>query len=607
MISSHLSGMWTTLAPALGNHLWQSTLFAVTVGLLTLVLWKYHARVRYCLWLAASVKFLIPFSLLVGIGSYLPRLHRAEGTNPGFYVAIEEVSQPFTQPTMPMIPRGIASIGPIHLLPAVLAAVWLSGFLVVIFQWYFRWRRISEAIRKAVPLQEGRAVQALHRLERMGGMRKRTEMLLSRTSLEPGIFGVTRPVLVWPEGISERLEDAHLEAILAHELCHVRRRDNLAAALHMVVEAIFWFHPLVWWLGARLMEERERACDEEVLESGSDRQVYAESILKICEFCVGSPLACVPGVTGADLKKRMAYIMTKYLSRKLDFGRKLLLSASGLVAVAAPIVFGLLKPAQSRAESQAQDTLPAVPAFESAWIKPNNGEPMAGFTIVGKPFKAIMWKGDRLMATNFTLHGLIQVAYAIPDDQILGGPDWLNSEGFDVDAKIGKSIIDEMQKRGRVYGVSGRTLMLQALLSDRFRLSFHRETKDLRVYALAIAPHGPKVQPATSGDTYPNGIKNPDGSPMGANILSAEEGKLVGQGIPIARLVKELSLYYLHRTVLDKSGLTDKYDLTLQWTPEESQAAILAAVQEQLGLKLESKNAPIEVLVVDHAENPSAN
>ena len=199
------------------------------------------------------------------------------------------------------------------------------------------------------------------------------------------------------------------------------------------------------------------------------------------------------------------------------------------------------------------------------------------------------------------------MAYAIPDDQILGGPDWLNSEGFDVDAKIGKSIIDEMQKRGRVYGVSGRTLMLQALLSDRFRLSFHRETKDLRVYALAIAPHGPKVQPATSGDTYPNGIKNPDGSPMGANILSAEEGKLVGQGIPIARLVKELSLYYLHRTVLDKSGLTDKYDLTLQWTPEESQAAILAAVQEQLGLKLESKNAPIEVLVVDHAENPSAN
>src|SRR5438552_9545874 len=248
-----------------------------------------------------------------------------------------------------------------------------------------------------MPLREGREVEALLLIECITGMQQRIELLSSRASLEPGIFGIAQPVLVWPEGISERLDDAHLEAILAHELWHVRRRDNLAAALHMVVEAIFWFHPLVWWLGARLMEERERACDEEVLESGSDRQVYAESSLKSCEFCVGYPLACVPGVTGADLKKRMAYIMTKNLSRKLDFGRKLLLSASGLVAVAAPIVFGLLKPAQSRAESQAQDTLPAVPAFESAWIKPNNGEPMAGFRIVGKPFKAIMWKGDRLM------------------------------------------------------------------------------------------------------------------------------------------------------------------------------------------------------------------
>src|SRR5437879_5924180 len=129
--------------------------------------------------LAPSVKFLIPFSLLVGIGSYLPRLHRAEGTNPGFYVAIEEVSQPFTQPTMPMIPRGIASIGPIHLLPAVLAAVWLSGFLVVIFQWYFRWRRIAQAIRKAVPCHERLAAQALHGLQRAGGIGSATARMFS--------------------------------------------------------------------------------------------------------------------------------------------------------------------------------------------------------------------------------------------------------------------------------------------------------------------------------------------------------------------------------------------------------------------------------------------
>ena len=147
-------------------------------------------------------------------------------------------------------------------------------------------------------------------------------MFLSRASLEPGIFGIARPVLIWPEGISARLDDAHVEAILAHEVGHVRRRDNLFAAIHMLVEAIFWFHPLVWFVGTRLVEEREVACDEEVLESGSAREVYAESILKICEFCVSSPLACVSGVTGADLKKRIVRIMSEGAVRKLDGSRK---------------------------------------------------------------------------------------------------------------------------------------------------------------------------------------------------------------------------------------------------------------------------------------------
>jgi len=128
-----------------------------------------------------------------------------------------------------------------------------------------------------------------------------------------------------------------------------------------------------------MMEERERACDEDVLESGSDRQVYAESILKICEFCVGSPLAFVSGVTGADLKRRIARIMTGGFVRKLDFNRKLLLSALALAAITPPILFGPLQATPARAESQPQSTGAIAPAFEVASIKRNNGTPMAGF------------------------------------------------------------------------------------------------------------------------------------------------------------------------------------------------------------------------------------
>lgn len=327
---------------ALGNHLWQSTLFAVAAGLLTLLFRKCHAHVRYWLWLVASIKFLIPFSLLVALGSRLAWSPGAAVTSNRLLFAIEVISG-----ATPAVVPGL-----VHLLPA-LVGLWLCGFLTVLSLWYVQWRKMSAATRDAAPLPEGREVEALRRVERLVGTRKQLEIRLSPASIEPGIFGIVRPVLMWPQGISTRLEDAQIDAIITHEVQHVRRHDNLVAAIHMVVEAIFWFHPLVWWLGARLVEERECACDEDVLQLGSERQVYAEGILKVCEFCLESPLACMSGVAGGDLKKRMVHIMTERILHKLDFGRKLLLGAAGLAAVAGPIAFGLVNSTPASTDSTA--------------------------------------------------------------------------------------------------------------------------------------------------------------------------------------------------------------------------------------------------------------
>jgi bla regulator protein blaR1 len=628
MILNYLSVMWAAIAPALGNQLWQSTLFAITAGLLTLFLRKNHARARYGIWLAASVKFLVPFSLLVNIGSRLAWSRGSAGTNAGLYFAMEEISQPFTQPTMPLISRGNPSTvlpSLLHLLPAILAAVWLCGFVLVVCVWYVRWRRISETIQDAAPLREGREVEALRRLECAGGVRNRTEMLLSRASLEPGIFGMARPVLVWPEGISERLEDAHLEAILAHEVWHVRCHDNLAAAIHMVVEAVFWFHPFVWWLGARLVEERERACDEQVLESGSEQQVYAESILKTCEFCVGSPLACVSGVTGADLKKRIVRIMAEGVARRLDFRRKLLLGAVGLAAVTAPVAFGLVHATQGRAESRAQSTGGNTPVYEVASIKPNKSD---------NNMVRMMFRPDGFSATGATLQMLVKAAYGVEDNQISGAPNWLQSEKYDIEAKMDSAVGDELRKLNPDQSKAAREHMLQALLADRFKLTTHRETKELSVYALAIAKNGPKLQEAKPGDTYPNGFKGPDGG-GGAGMMRMKMGvggksELVGQALPMESLARLLS-GQLHRTVLDNTRLKGKYDFTLQWAPDDSQGAmfkgaeggqsgsdsasspdssgptIFTAIQEQLGLKLESQKGPVEIVVIEHVEKPSEN
>ena len=492
--------------------------------------------------------------------------------------------------------------------------------------WCVRWSRISRATREAVPLREGREVEALRRIECITGMQQRIELLSSRAPLEPGIFGIAQPVLVWPEGISERLDDAHLEAILAHELWHVRRRDNLVATMHMVVEAIFWFHPLVWWLGARLVEERERACDEEVLESGSDRHVYAESILKVCEFCVESPLDCVSGVTGADLKNRIVRIMTESVARRLDFRRKLMLGAAGLIAVAAPVVFGLVNGTPSRAGSQPQTKGATAPVYDVASIKPNNSE-------IGL-FK-MMFVQDGFSATSVTLRMLIRTAYGVEDSQIFGVPNWVNSEKYDIEARMDSSVADGLSKVSEDQRRVEKRRMLQALLADRFKLTLHRETKQLGMYVLVIAKNGPKLQEAKPGDTYPKGLKNPDGgSPAGIFWLrrAGGGGELVGQALPIATLIRLLSEKILNRSVLDNTGLTGSYDFTLQWTtgdesqgpmfkgagddqqvtgstppPESSGPSIFTAIQEQLGLKLESQKGPGGVLVIDHIEKPSEN
>jgi outer membrane biosynthesis protein TonB len=167
-------------------------------------------------------------------------------------------------------------------------------------------------------------------------------VLASSSMLEPGLIGLWRPVLVVPQGLTGQLAPAEIEALIAHEACHLRRRDNLAAAVHMLVEALFWFHPMVWWIGARLIAERERACDEAVLKAGCNRAAYARCLVECCRHFLRSPLPCVAGASGSNLAKRVERIMTAPSSVPLSRSARLLLLGAGLCALASPVAAGWL-------------------------------------------------------------------------------------------------------------------------------------------------------------------------------------------------------------------------------------------------------------------------
>src|SRR5581483_10871718 len=168
---------------------------------------------------------------------------------------------------------------------------------------------------------------------------------------EPGVAGWRRPVLLLPQGIAERLSPSEMNAILAHELCHVRRRDNLVALIHMIVEAIFWFHPMVWWIGARLIEERECACDEDVVSRGNAPDLYAEAIVKVCKWSTESPLACVAGVTGGNLKTRIEQIMDGRRVPGLSFAKKAALAIAGAAVLIVPVLVGMANASAILAQS----------------------------------------------------------------------------------------------------------------------------------------------------------------------------------------------------------------------------------------------------------------
>jgi uncharacterized protein (TIGR03435 family) len=369
----------------------------------------------------------------------------------------------------------------------------------------------------------------------------------------------------------------------------------------MIVEVIFWFHPLVWWVGARLIEERERACDEAVIEFGSQRHIYAESILKVCKFCVSSPLTCVSGVTGADLKKRMVHIMTDRIIRKLNFSRKLLLWTATCLAVAMPVVYGLLNPALGRADT----ALGVAPKYTTVLIKPHPQETTTEFP---KEKMMVSLINANLTATNVSAQTLLQLAYHIPETQVVGAPDWLGSAKFDINAKVDKAADDELHKlsedqRGAIAGQ-----MLQGLLADQFKLKVHQEARDLSVYEVTIADSGSKLQ---------------KGNERG--FMHMGTGELSSTGIPLSLLTAQLSMR-LGRTVVDKTGLTGNYAFNLRWAPGADEQArmhrdeliapdtspsnssappLLTAIQDQLGLTLQPTTDRVQVLVIDHIEQPA--
>ena len=582
-----------TFIPQVANHLWQSTVFVFVAALLALAFRKNRAQVRYWFWFAASLKFLVPFALLIGLGAsawtaLAARKAATEIAPAAFAATVGQIAQPI--PSTFAFDAPVAFTRPVTswLLLAILC-IWAVGSLAIAARRIRSWLRIRATLRASVPLDVAIPIDV------------RSSPLL----IEPGVVGFLRPKLLLPEGILQKLSTAQLESVLAHELAHVRRHDNLTAALHMLVEAVFWFHPVVWWIGARLVEERECACDEAVISGGNSPRDYAEAILGVCKLYVESPLACVSGVTGADLKKRIHSILAGNIADELKFAKKLGLAIAGIAALGLPILVGAIGAPSINAQSADSD-IPSV-SFEVASVKPDTDPAHYTGNHIDVDQDEEYYTGSGLTAKY-----LIKYAFNLTDDQISGGPAWITSDKFVINAKSDDATAAKWENSRKLKDQLVRAEM-RSLLDDRFQLKINRETKILPVFELVVAKGNPKFGPSTdkSGDHHSEAHSK--GDVMLADI----------QNEPIRSLVEELSRQpeLAGHLIVDKTGLTGSYSFELSWTmqrnnpgaadsdPASGSAApsLWTALQEQLGLRLESGKASVDTIVIDHIEKPTPN
>ena len=440
---------------------------------------------------------------------------------------------------------------------------WFTGTMVFWVRLTGGWlaaARLRQVFTRPAPIEWQ---QTLDRIRERLGISRPVRLLVSALVRVPMAVGWIRPIVLMPVGALAGLPAEHVEMLLAHELAHIRRHDYLVNIFQSVAEALLFYHPAVWWISGHLRTEREVCCDEVAVAVGGDVFAYACALASLASRSQTSMNPAL-AANGGSLPERIGRLLNQPVRNSRP--------RSG-AAVAATILlalgtWGLLAQSQS-----------AKHEFEAVSIKPND---LGGGTSNSNS------DGGRLDA-SMTTKSMIEMAFGIKRFQISGGPGWLDEINYTIAANTTSGTI-----------LTGPVLeqCMQSMLADRFHLVFHRETKEFPVYALLTAKNGPKLAPHTS----PRGQGTSSQSNNGINHMTGTDLTMANFSDFLAR--------HLDRPVVDRTSIEGRYDVKMDWSKEGMDSTLptlFSALQEQLGLRLESTKGPVEMLVVDSVDKPSEN
>jgi uncharacterized protein (TIGR03435 family) len=570
------------LGRALLHLLWQGSALA-------LLLWIVKTttpapRVRYAA--ATLVLFMMPVALVVTTTKNLVKEPR--NTAPVARPIAHAMANPpkdavLFAPTAKSSPRADIS--------GWVVCIWITGVLLLSLRAAGGWTRVQHLRNHAHPATAD-LENALNRLKLRLSISTPVRFYTSMVVRVPTVIGSIRPYILLPVTTITGLTEWQIEALLAHELAHIRRHDYMVNLLQTAIETVLFYHPAVWWVGQQMRIEREHCCDDIAVTVCGNAKEYARALAELEELRCRLPEPAL-AATGGDLLGRIRRI----LGQQDQASRSL-----GALAAASSVLFIAVVVALQAAPQE------APLAFEVASIKQDvSGQP-------GPLFETF----PGFHVERATLTALIRVAFWVHDFQLSGGPGWISSDRYNIEAKA---------PAPRVFSQDYRLLQerrLQTLLQDRFKLAVHRETKELPIYELTVAKGGPKLHPPACLQREPGDGAIEPGKTMRdyCGFGGTFPGRYEATSGSMSDLSEALS-GLLERIVVDKTGITGRFHLQLAYAPDDSTIrlqdlpgvppppadgpTLFTALQEQLGLKLESAKGPVEVLVIDHVEKPSEN
>ena len=636
---------WTLIVGmALVDFVWEGTLIALAAALLLWALRRRAPRVRYAVACAAlAVMLAAPVAAVLSVSG--------TPADPVIAASYDVAAPPLRTATaldrvVHVTGANAANSGAWQSAPRVLTMVvllWLAGVIVLLGRLSVGWIRIrrlhGDSLRMAPSRWTGVGTTLAARLHLSAAIR-----FIDAVSVDtPVVIGWLRPVVLLPVAALASLTPAQVEAILAHELAHVRRHDFVVNMLQAVAETLLFYHPAVWWLSSRIRVEREQCCDDVAVEMCGDAVTYAEALVHLASWSTAPALSV--GATAGPLLDRVRRVLRlepRPVRGSAAFG------LAALLAVAAVFVAGFRTPALARGAADSDAVWMARLAELHRIVPDFHGHSLPGPMDVNRimhfnlfpervPFPAddpldarawgvtVTYPGGEQMVKGFTARSLVRYAYGLDGNTVIDVPVWMDTESVSLNAHAVSANPD----------TEDVLFAIRTALDTQMHVRLRREVRDYPVYALVLANAdgrlGPGMHPATPGECVTGDMLR--GSPgSAARLIQGQRMPICGvdnsltgpvaQGATIDELAEAIQRPWLDRPVVDRTGLKGRFDARLQLglvplsviaSVHPDSRPVLAsigsrsmqdALPEQLGLTLEDETAPYDVVIVDGATPP---